>query len=254
MTLHFDQVSASYRKKAVLENITFTADSGGITALIGRNGAGKSTLIACLTREKRDYRGMIWLDGQDVRSLSRQQLASRLACLPQNLPRPHVTVRELVAFGRAPYTPITGALSPADREKIDWALNAVGMTQLSGSFVDTLSGGERKKAFFAMTLAQDTPVVVLDEPTAHLDTVSRFAFLEMLEDLRRRTGKTFLVVMHDLTEVFRYAHRVVVIHDKKVAFNGTPGECLAAEIPQTCFQIKITGNPAEGFAAMPLNK
>lgn len=254
MTLHFDHVSASYRKKAILEDITFTADSGGITALIGRNGAGKSTLISCLTGEKRDYQGKILIDDQDVRSMNRENLSHQLACLPQNLPRPHVTVRELVTFGRTPYTPITGALSPVDRDKIDWALDAVGMTCFAQSFVDTLSGGERKKAFFAMTLAQDTPVVVLDEPTAHLDTVSRFEFLEMLHDLRRRTGKTFLVVMHDLPEVFRYADHVVVLQRRQVAFDGIPAECLAAGIPQTCFQIQITGSREDGFAAKPIHK
>ena len=252
MKLTVAHLSASYRKKPVLEDISFTVDSGSITALVGRNGAGKSTLISCLTGEKRDYRGDILLDGRDARSLEPGERAAQMACLPQVLPRPHVTVRELVSFGRAPYTPLSGRLSPADRERVDWAMDAAGLGALREAFVDTLSGGERKKAFFAMTLAQDTPLVLLDEPTAHLDTVSRFEFLDLLDKMRRDTGKTFLVVMHDLPEVLRCADRLVALKDTRVLFDGTPEEALAAQIPQRCFQIRLTGNKEQGYAVLPL--
>ena len=152
--------------------------------------------------------------------MSNSQRAGRLACLPQVLPRPHVTVKELVAFGRTPYLPMTGTLSPEDLERVEWAISVTGLLPFERAFVDELSGGERKKAFFAMTLAQDTPVVVLDEPTAHLDAVSRFEFLNLLEQLCRETGKTFLAVMHELPEVLRYADHIVVLHDRQVAFSG----------------------------------
>lgn len=252
MNLFFENVSAGYRQKMVLEDISFRVCGGSMTALIGRNGAGKSTLLSCLTGEKRDYRGKILLDGQNVRQMDMAERACRIACLPQSLPRPHVTVRELVSFGRTPYTPLTGRASKADRETVAWAVGAVGMEGLGDCFVDTLSGGEQKKAFFAMTLAQDTPVVVLDEPTAHLDTQSRFAFLELLDRMRRETGKTFLIVMHELPEILRYADRIVALCDRRVAFDGTPEECLNASIPQSCFQIRITGSKENGYAALPL--
>lgn len=290
MRLYFEELSASYGKKSVLENVSFEVPSGSITALIGRNGAGKSTLISCLMGEKRDYRGRIMLDSgkgcpesglagrmqscpeqgscrtwseragqgqrkptmRDVRDMSLGERAETLACLPQILPQPHVTVRELVSFGRTPYTPLTGRLSAADREKIDWAIGAVGLDELTDAFVDRLSGGERKKAFFAMTLAQDTPVVVLDEPTAHLDVINRFEFMALLDDMRRETGKTFLVVMHELSEVLRWADRIVVLHGGGIAFAGTPEDCLAAGIPEECFGIRITGDRENGYAVRPL--
>lgn len=252
MKLTFEGVTAAYRRKAVLEDISFSVPKGSITALIGRNGAGKSTLIRCLTGEKQDYRGRILLDGQDLRALDANRRAASLACLPQTLPRPHVTVEELVGFGRTPYTPLTGKLSPEDREKVRWAINAVGMERMRDSFVDTLSGGERKKAFFAMTLAQDTPLVILDEPTAHLDAVSRFEFLDLVEDMRCRTGKTFLVVMHDLPEILQCADRIVAINQNRVAFDGTPGDFLAEDIPQSCFQVRVTGSKDGGYAVTPL--
>lgn len=252
MRLKFENVSVSYGKRRILQEVSFDVESGSITALIGRNGAGKSTLVSCLTGEKRDYGGGIMIGEQNVRDLELTERALKIACLPQNLPRPHVTVRELVSFGRTPYTPLTGKLSGEDKEKIAWALESVGMTEFADSFVDTLSGGERKKAFFAMTLAQDTPVAVLDEPTAHLDVVNRFEFMALLDHMRRETGKTFLVVMHELTEVLRCADRIVAIGERKVDFDGTPEECLAAGVPEKCFGIRITGDKDNGYAVRPL--
>jgi len=248
----FDTVCAAYKNKPVFKNISFSADSGSITALIGRNGAGKSTLIRCLTGEKRDYSGSILLDGQDVRTLSMGDLARRVACLPQHLPAPHVTVRELAGFGRTPYLPLSGRLSPQDEETVARAIHSAGMETYADTFVDTLSGGERKKAFFAMILAQDTPVVILDEPTAHLDTVSRFEFLELTDKLRQETGKTFLMVMHDLPDVLRCADRIVTLHEGTLIFDGTPAQCLSDRIPQRCFRIQITGDPEHGYAETPL--
>lgn len=252
MKLEFQHLSAAYRRRTILEDICFTAESGAITAVIGRNGAGKSTLINCLTGEKQDYRGTILADGQDVRHLSIGQRSLRMACLAQNLPRPHVTVAELAAFGRTPYTPLTGTLSKEDRQAVDRAISAVGLDAFREAFVDQLSGGERKKAFFALTLAQDTPLVILDEPTAHLDMVSRFEFLELISKMRAETGKTFLVVMDELPEVLRFADKIVAIHENTAVFVGTPEECLKSDVPQRCFHIQITGSRESGYSVLPI--
>lgn len=252
MKLTVQNVSLSHTGRSVLKNISFHAEEGHITALIGRNGAGKTSLIRCLTGEYTRYAGQFLLDDRPVRHLSLSQRSLLLSCLPQTLPNPHVTVEELVGFGRTPYTPLSGKLSADDCEKVRWAIHTVGLDTHTGQFVDTLSGGERKKAFFAMTLAQDTPLVVLDEPTAHLDTVSRFEFLELLNRLRRETGKTFLVVLHDLPEVIRYAQRIVTLHQGQITFDGTPEDCLEQNIPQTCFQIRLSGDFENGFAVTPI--
>lgn len=251
MNLCFDGVCAGYKKKKVLENVSFVVPQGQITALVGRNGAGKSTLIRCLLGEKTDHSGSIALDGVHTKSMTNRQRAKQIACLPQDLPRPRVTVKELVSFGRAPYTPITGKLSFRDAELVEKAISDAGIEHLQNAFVDTLSGGERKKAFFAMILAQDTPVVVLDEPTAHLDMVSRFAFLELVEKICRAQNKTFLVVMHDLPDVLRFADNVVVLHENRIVFTGAVEDVLRQKIPETCFGITLTGNRETGFAATP---
>lgn len=249
MKLELKNVSAGYGKVAVLEKVSLTRE-GGITVLLGRNGAGKSTLLGCLTGRK-SYEGSIRLDGREVSSLSPGARARLVAALPQQLPAPRVTVRELVGFGRAPYLPLTGRLSEEDRRAVEAALEAVGMDAFAEQTVDTLSGGQQKKAFLAMVLAQDAPLVVLDEPTAHLDAASRFELLELLRRLCRETGKTFLVVLHELPEALLLADRIAVLAEHSLVFCGTPGECLERKIPQTWFDIQITGTPETGYAVSP---
>ncbi len=249
MKLVFEGIGVYYRKKAVLDNLSFGLEEGSITVIIGRNGAGKSTLVRALMGDVRGYEGRILLDGQDVRGIPMGELARRVAYLPQNLPRPHVTVRELVSFGRTPYTSAMGKMSDADREAVDSAIEAADMDGFENAFVDTLSGGERKKAFFAMILAQDAPTVVLDEPMAHLDTVSRFEFWELI---RRQRGKTFLVVAHDLPEVLRWADRIVTVHDRSVVFDGTPDECLERGIPERYFRMDIRKDSEGGYSVKPI--
>lgn len=254
MSLVFNNVRAAYRRRTVLDKISFSVETGSITAIVGRNGMGKTTLLRCLAGEKSDYAGEILLDGQTIRKLSYAERSVKLSYLPQELPAPQVTVRELVSFGRTPYTPFFGSLSQPDRQKVDWAIRAVGLEELAESLVDTLSGGQRKKAFFAMTLAQDTPLVVLDEPTAHLDAESRFAFLDLLERLRQETGKTFLVVMHELPEVLQYAQHLVAIDRGNVCFCGTPRAFLEQAIPQRVFGVEIRGDKAGGYGVVPLKE
>ena len=252
MSLIFNDVGAAYGRKNVLEKVSFSVETGSITAVVGRNGMGKTTLLRCLTGEKSDYTGEILLDGQTIRKFSYAERAVKLSCLPQELPMPQVTVRELVSFGRTPYTSFSGALSQVDRQTVDWAIRTVGLEALSHAAVDNLSGGERTQAFFAMTLAQDTPLVVLDEPGAHLDAESRFVFWDLLERLRKERGKTFLVVMHELPEVLQYAQRLVAIDRGTVCFSGTPEAFLEQAIPQKIFGVAIHGDKERGYGVVPL--
>lgn len=252
MTLQIAGLTAFYGKTKVLDRVSFDLKPGAVTALIGINGAGKTTLTRCLTGEIRDYEGRILLNGRELRTLSTRNRAKEIACLPQHLPCPHITVEDLVSFGRAPYTALDGKLSPEDRDAVNLALERAQVANLAHSFVDQLSGGQQKKAFFAMTMAQDAPIVILDEPTAHLDAASRFAFLELLQTMCSQTGKTFLVVMHDLPDVLRYAQQIVVLKDQTVCFAGTGEECLQEAIPEKVFGIRIQGTKETGFAALPL--
>ena len=252
MKITFQHLCARYGKNEVLHDVSFCVHHGSITALVGRNGVGKTTLLRCLTDHTQPYEGKIILNELSLCRLSLRERARYISCLPQSLPRPHVTVEELVCFGRTPYHSFACNLTDTDRAIVAQVLEDVGICHLKESFVDTLSGGERKKAFFAMTLAQDTPIIVLDEPTAHLDAVSRFEFLSILERMRQKYEKTFLVVMHDLPDLLRCADHIVALHDGSVAFEGEPGAFLQQKIAQRYFGVAITGNSQDGYAVMPI--
>ena len=252
MKLKVNGLSASYHKKKILDDISFSPEKGSITAIIGRNGAGKSTLINCINGTKRDYLGEISIENTPSKELSAKDLSRIIACLPQDIPAPHIRVKELVAFGRTPYLSLNGRLTAEDTKAVENAISLVKMEEFSNSFVDRLSGGERKKAFFAMILAQDTPLVILDEPTAHLDAASRFEFLEMIVALKDKTDKTFVVVMHELSEILRYADRIIALDNTKIVFDGTAEDCITKEIPQKYFGVKVVGTKEEGYALLPI--
>ena len=252
MKLEFQNISTAYGKKAVLKDISFTVESGSITAILGRNGAGKTTLLRCLTGQKLPESGAVLLDGQNAARMTPGQRSRMVAFLPQELPAPGVSVWELAALGRAPRLGLSGKLQAGDTDAVNAALEAVGMERFAHRPVNSLSGGERKKAFLAMILAQDTPLVVLDEPTAHLDAAGRFELLALLEQLRRETGKSFLVVMHELPEALRFAHRVAVLREGALAFEGTPEEFLAQNIGAQCFGVRLEGDPQTGCRVLPL--
>ena len=250
MKLEFQNVTLSYGGRPVLENVTLTVD-GGITVLLGRNGAGKSSLLRCLTGEKQDYEGCILLNGARVRTMQPRERARLVGYLPQELPQPRVTVWELVAFGRNPHLPLTGRCTEEDRKAVETALALTDMTAFSNRLVDSLSGGERQKAFLAMALAQETPLLVLDEPTAQLDAAARLAFCKLLKKLCSQTGRSILVVMHELPEALCLADRLAVLQDGLLAFTGTPQEALTQSVPQSCFGITLTGDPINGYAIKP---
>lgn len=252
MKLSFDHVSAHVRQKTILADVSFTVPHGSLTALIGPNGAGKSTLLRCLTGEWHAYGGRILLGDQDARALSLAHRALTLACLPQSLPHPHVSVRELVSFGRTPYVPLSGQLTASDHQAAEEAMAAAGISGFADVMADTLSGGELRKAFLAMTLAQQTPLIALDEPTAHLDAASRLTLLHLLCRLRDECGKTLLVIMHDLPDVLRFADHIAVLNNGQIRFEGNAEECLMQEIPQRFFGVRLSGDREHGYAVNDL--
>lgn len=247
MSVIFENVSVGYRRHQVLKNISFEAKSGEITAIAGRNGAGKSTLLGALTGAKRELSGRILVDNLDIVHLSPNERARLVAPLGQSLPHPHVTVCELAEFGRAPHLPLGGRLSAEDREITARALELAGATDLAERFVDTLSGGEHRRAFFAMTLAQDTPVLVLDEPTTHLDAAARFELLELIERCRG-DGRTVIVVLHELPEMLLCADKIVLLDSGSVSFCGNSEQFLADGIDRKYFGVVVRGDRNSGYS------
>lgn len=235
--LKIENLSLKLGGKQILEDISFTLRPHRLTALVGRNGSGKSSLLGCVNQQL-PYTGRIALDGRDLSRLPPGERAKSVAILPQTLPAPHVTVEEMVAFGRTPYLDFTGRLREADRTAVHMSMKEARVEDMDGRFVDTLSGGERQRVALAMILAQNTPVALLDEPTAHMDLGYEAAFLKQLGQLREKSGKTFLVILHDLSLAVRYADDILVLEEGRLRFAGPVSLCLETEILEETFCLK----------------
>ena len=235
LSLH--NLSVRLDGKPILHDVSFSLRPHRLTALVGRNGSGKSTLLACVNQQI-PYTGQILEGEKNLALLSPKERARTLAILPQSLPAPHITAREMVAFGRNPYLDFTGRLTEKDKKAVADALADAQAADLADRFVDTLSGGERQRVALAMILAQNTPIALLDEPTAHMDQNREAAFLSRISELKRTRKKTFLVVLHDLTLAAEFADDLVVLDGGMVVFAGTKEACLEQEILENTFGLR----------------
>ena len=235
--LEIENLSVRFGQKQVLDHVSFSLKTHRLTVLVGRNGAGKSTLLNCVNQQL-PYHGIIREGEHDLGGISPRERAKRIAILPQSLPSPHITGREMVSLGRTPYLDFTGRLTARDQEAVEEALRDADALELAKRYVDTLSGGEKQRIALALILAQNTPIALLDEPTVHLDLNYEAAFLELLRKLVAEREKTFLMILHDLNLAIRYADDLIVLESGKVIFSGTREECLAREVLENTFDLK----------------
>ena len=235
--LELRNVSVRYGKKKVLREVSLSLNPCRLTVLVGRNGSGKSTMLSCVNQQI-PYTGQILEGERDLAGLPARERARTVAILPQSMPSPHITVREMVSFGRNPYLDFTGRLTEKDRKAVTDAMLDADALDMADRYVDTLSGGELQRVRLAMILAQNTPIILLDEPTSHMDQVHEAAFLELLRDLKVRKKKTFLLVLHDLTLAAAYADDLIVLEEGRVSFQGTREACLEQEILERAFGVK----------------
>ena len=232
--LHTDVRRAS---RTVLMDVTLSLPRGTLTALIGRNGCGKSTLLSTITGES-TYTGSILLDSHELSALPQRERAQKATLLPQSLTSPHMTVRELVNLGRLPHLSLTSRFSSADRQAVEQAIGDVGMESFCDKYLDEISGGERQKAYLAMILAQETPLLLLDEPTTYMDLAFSHRFMEKLDRIKEEREKTLLVAMHDLELAVRYADLLAVLDEGRLRFFGSVSECLERGIIEEIFGVR----------------
>lgn len=224
--LRAHDLSVGYAGRPLASAMGFELRAGEVAALIGLNGSGKSTLLRTLAGLLRPLAGRVEVGGARLDSLSAQERSRRISTVLSARPRLGLMqVRALVELGRQPWTGAGGRLKEHDRRIVEEALEATGMTGLQERAFDTLSDGEAQKAMIARALAQDTPVMLLDEPTAHLDLVNRVAALQMLRSIADQRGRAIILSLHDLSAALDLCDRILLLHDGTL-WNGSPQEAL----------------------------
>lgn len=228
MSLRTENLSIGYDGHALLEDINVGIPAGAFAVLLGPNGAGKSTFLRTIAGVAHPIAGSIFIGDQQIGELGPRNLARRLAMVfTDRNGGGMLTVREAVEIGRHPYTGLWGRLSGSDHRKVDEAISAVGMTDKADRYIGTLSDGERQKTMIAKALAQDTPLIVLDEPTAFLDVAGRVEVLRLLSELSRE-GKTILLSTHDIAPAMEQATHVLAIDPAaRTMISGSKTEMLA---------------------------
>lgn len=244
--INLKQVSFSYGDTPVLHHIDLLVQEGEMVALLGPNGSGKTTLIKLLSGVLRPTAGDIHLDGSVLSRMKRRQVAQRVAVVPQQFSMPFAfTVREVVLLGRTPFLSLFSDEGEQDHRVVQQVIERIGIAALKERFFNELSGGERQKAILAMALAQEPKILLLDEPTAHLDINHQVEILDLVKSLNREQGVTVIGAMHDLNLAALYFDRLLLLKEGRIFADGTPEKLLTVETIEEVFaaSVHVTQHP-----------
>lgn len=239
LSLSAHELTLAYGSRTVSSGLDLEIPAGKVTALVGPNACGKSTALRALARLLKPQTGAVHLDGTDVSTLSPREFALKLGLLPQTPTAPDgITVRDLASRGRTPHQRWWRQWSRDDDAVVDAALEATGTTALADRRIEELSGGQRQRVWIAMALAQNAPVLLLDEPTTYLDLAYQVDVLELVADLGRTDARTVVMVLHELNHACRYADHLIAMRDGAVVAAGPPAEVVTAELVEEVFQLR----------------
>lgn len=247
--LSADRVTLGYDERDIVSELSVEIPDGKITVIVGANACGKSTLLRGLARLLSPRHGIVRLDGQDVQTIKAIEVARVLGLLPQSPVAPDgITVADLVGRGRYPHQGWFRRWTAEDDATVDRAMAATGTTDLAARRVSDLSGGQRQRVWIAMALAQQTDLLLLDEPTTFLDISHQIDLLDLLTDLNRDHGATILLVLHDLNLACRYADHLVAMKQGHVVAEGAPGDVVTAALVADVFDLasEIVPDPVSG--------
>lgn len=257
-TLNAEALEAGYGTRRILNDLDLAVSPGAITTIVGPNACGKSTLLRCFARLLRPTAGQVVLDGRSVRDIPTRELARRMGLLPQAPIAPDgITVADLVSHGRHPHQGMLSRWTSADDKAIAAALDATRTADIADREVDQLSGGQRQRVWIAMALAQETDILLLDEPTTFLDIAHQVEILDLLVDLNQARGTTIVMVLHDLNLAARYADHLVAIRRGDVHASGAPETIMTESMVKEVFGVacRIMPDPTSGKPMMlPLGR
>lgn len=250
-TLAAEGLTLAYDKVEVARDLSLEVPAGRITCIVGANACGKSTLLRALARLLKPVSGTVLLDGHGIHTVPTKEVATRLGILPQTPVAPEgITVADLVSRGRHPHQTWLRQWSAHDEALVVEAMRVTSTLELADRPVDDLSGGQRQRVWIAMALAQDTDLMLLDEPTTYLDLAHQIDVLDLLVDLNRRHGRTIVLVLHDLNQAARYSDHLVAMKGGQVVASGRPAEVITEDLVAEVFGLptkvvldEVSGTP-----------
>ena len=255
--LRLDAATIGYDKRVISERLSVSIPDESFTVIVGPNACGKSTLLRGLSRLLAPSAGRVILDGADIHSYKAKEVARRIGLLPQTSIAPDgITVADLVARGRYPHQNLIRQWTQTDERAVTDAMAATAVTSLSGRLVDELSGGQRQRVWVAMVLAQQTGILLLDEPTTFLDITHQIQLLELFTDLHH-DGHTLVAVLHDLNHAARYATHLIAMKDGAVIAEGAPAQIVTADLVEEVFGLRclVVPDPVAGTpSVVPLGR
>ncbi|MEV0254806.1 ABC transporter ATP-binding protein [Streptomyces sp. NPDC050732] len=244
-----DDVTLGYDQRVIASKLSVEIPDNSFTVIVGPNACGKSTLLRALSRMLKPSAGRVLLDGNVIQSMPAKKVAKTLGLLPQSSIAPDgITVGDLVARGRYPHQGLLRQWSEDDERIVEESMASTGVRELAERYVDELSGGQRQRVWIAMALAQQTPLLLLDEPTTFLDIQHQLDVLDLCAELHEEQGRTLVAVLHDLNHAARYATHLIALRDGAVLAEGPPSEIVTAELVEQAFgiQCRVIDDPETG--------
>ncbi|MFG1907532.1 ABC transporter ATP-binding protein [Kribbella sp. NPDC048928] len=248
-SLAASELAVGYDQREIIHDLSVRIPTGKITVIVGANACGKSTLLKTLARLLKPSRGSVLLDGKSIQQIPTREVATKLGLLPQSPTAPEgITVADLVGRGRYPRTRWIRQWSKSDDEAVAEAMTSTDVLSIADRPIDELSGGQRQRVWIAMALAQETDILLLDEPTTFLDLTHQFEVLDLLVDLNKSDDRTIVLVLHDLNQACRFGDHLIAMKDGAIVAEGNPADVINEAVVQDVFglAVKVVPDPVAG--------